>query len=74
LNGVSIFPVGASNKVVAQDGNTDLQTGIRFALDNTPVAPGDVIMLEVLQVGSDEPGANGTFHLNIKVPANAGQA
>lgn len=74
LNGVSIFPAGDGNQVVSRDGVTTLQQGVRFLADNTPVAAGNLITLNVLQVGSTFPGANCTFHLNIKVPANAGTA
>lgn len=73
LNGVSILPSAAANKVVAADGVTTLQTGIRFVTENISVTVSDVIRLEVLQVGSINPGTNCTFYLNIKVPGNVGQ-
>lgn len=73
LNGVSIFPSGAANKAVASDGVTTLQSGLQFVTENISITPGDVIRLEVLQVGSTNPGTNCTFYLNIKVPGNVGQ-
>jgi hypothetical protein len=72
LNGVTIFPTGANNKIVAQAGVTTLQSGYIFAVENTQVRYGDLITLEVLQVGSMNRGKNFTVHLNIKVPANPG--
>ncbi len=73
VNGVSIMPVLDADKVVAEDGVTTLQQGIRFLVENTPVAPGDIVTLNVLQVGSTFGGANFTFYLNIKVTGNVGQ-
>ncbi len=73
-NGVSIFLPGTGNQVLAQDGVTTLQRGITFVTDNVAVVQGDEFTLNVTARGSDDKGANATFTLEIKVPANPGQA
>jgi hypothetical protein len=73
VNGVSILPSDPTQKVVVPDGSTELVQGLQFLVDNTPVTLGDLVTLEVIQVGSDFGGANCTFTLNVKVPANPGQ-
>lgn len=74
VNGASVLPVADADKVFAADGVTTLQQGTKFLTDNIPVSAGDIVTLNVLQVGSDYGGANFTFYLNIKVTGNVGKA
>lgn len=67
VNGVSIFPSGDANKMVIPDGDASLVSGIRFLTDNILLSPGAIVTMNVIQVGSTNPGKNAVFHLNFKV-------
>ncbi len=66
LNGVSIFPVGATNTAVLPAGQTTPTGGITFVTDNILVYPGDILQPNVLQVGSTNAGTNIKLILNIR--------
>jgi hypothetical protein len=65
-NGTSIFPSGDANKIVIPDGDSSEQNGFRFVTDSISYADGDYLYLNVIQVGSTNPGSNLLGHLNLK--------
>jgi len=65
-NGVSIFPSGNANKINITAGSSAEFSGFRFVSDNLAYSDGDLLTMNVIQVGSTTPGKNGLVHLNLK--------
>lgn len=65
LNGTSIFATGNANKINVPAGSTSVQTGIQFVTNNIRVYDGDVLSINVIQVGSTNPGGYSLGHLNF---------
>ncbi len=64
LNGTSIFPPGY--EITIPDGASAEQSGIVFTSENLSYVDGDIIQMNILQVGSTTPGKNGLIHVNYK--------
>ncbi len=65
LNGTSIFPAGSANKMVITAGSNLITTGFKFTSQNILVVEGDYVQMNIIQVGSSNPGSNALFHLNF---------
>jgi hypothetical protein len=63
LNGVSIFPPGAAQKIVLPAGQSTEAQGYLFSANNLPVHKGDVLTLNVLQVGATIKGSDGLVRI-----------
>ncbi len=61
----TIFPAGATNKMVVPDGSTVSASGIRFESDNIRLPDGTIFEANVLQVGSVNPGKYCLAHINL---------
>ncbi len=64
LNGVSIFP--PTNKMVARDGATYLQSGSVFTDPNLTFQKGDILVINVDRIGSATPGKYGVLYIGVK--------
>ncbi len=67
VNGVSIFPALAANKVVVAAASTAVASGIKFLTNNRRLVEGDQISINVTQVGSTLSGKYSLGHLNFVV-------
>lgn len=63
VNGVSILPPASANQIVLPDGQTTEEQGYFFASNNLAVHKGDILTLNVVQVGSVNPGTNGVVRI-----------
>ena len=63
VNGVSIFPAADAQKIVLPAGQTTEQQGFQFSSNNLIVHKGDVLTLNVKQIGSTNPGSNGVVRI-----------
>lgn len=64
-NGVSIFPAGTVNEINIPDGDTNEQDGFGFVSANLAYSDGDLLTMNVIQVGSTNPGSSAVVHLNL---------
>lgn len=72
INGVSIFRAGMANHLIIPDGSTAVQTKTDFSAGILIVNPGDVLTVDVEQVGSTVAGQDLTVYLSI-LPTGARQ-
>lgn len=63
VNGVSIFPNSDLLRIVLQAGQTTEQQGFQFLSNNLAIHQGDILTLNVKQVGSINPGSNGVVRV-----------
>jgi hypothetical protein len=65
LNGVSIFTAGLTNHLIIPAGSTAVVTKTDFGADAVTVNRGDVLTIDVEQIGSTIPGQDITVYLSI---------
>ncbi len=63
VNGVSILPSASALKIVLPAGQSTEEQGYLFASNNLAVKKGDILTLNIIQVGSVNPGTNGVVRI-----------